>query len=169
MRSRPVLKPALAAIAIAAAASAPHGAMAQEAGIEGRRIAETIFATVDNAGAGQVHMGDIERFRRSVLAGMDSDGNGQVPYAEFSAWDPGVARVAEELGRSEAYTTASKIDFSIWDLDGDGNLNNREMRNAMARDFRRADLDDDGFLDKAAFIGGFTILVAMRAAIRPDL
>jgi len=39
----------------------------------------------------------------------------------------------------------------------------------MSHDFRRADLDGDALLTQAEFIGGFPIMVAMRAAIRPDL
>lgn len=39
----------------------------------------------------------------------------------------------------------------------------------MNADFRRADLDDDGVLLQQEFIQGFAVIVAMRAAIRPDL
>ena len=144
-------------------------AQGEAPGIEGRRIAETLFATVDVTGAGAFHTGDLEVFRRSVLAGMDADGDGSVPYAEFAAWDPGFARVAASMGRTEAHVTASKIVFAFRHLDGDGALQDREMRNALARDFRRADLDEDGFLSRDEFIGGFPVVVAMRAAIRPDL
>lgn len=140
-----------------------------EPGAEGRHIAETIFSSMDPAGRGTINMGDIETFRDSAFAGMDYDGDAQVTYSEFSGWDPGFARVAADLGRAEAYTTASKIIFAFWDRDGDGALTQREMRTAMSADFRRADLDDDALLTKAEFIGGFPIMVAMRAAIRPDL
>ncbi len=114
-------------------------------------------------------MGDVEQFRDSVFEGMDYDSNGKVTYDEFSAWDPGFAFVANEVGRAEAYTTASKIVFAFWDRNGNGELTAREMRFAMSADFRRADLDDDAFLTQDEFINGFPIMVAMRAAIRPDL
>jgi hypothetical protein len=39
----------------------------------------------------------------------------------------------------------------------------------MSHDFRRADLDDDARLTLDEFISGFPIIVAMRAAIQPDL
>lgn len=140
-----------------------------ELGTEGREIAEAIFDSMDSSGRGTINMGHIEGYRDSAFAGMDYDDNGKVTYAEFSAWDPGFARVAADLGRAEAYVTASKIIFAFWDRDGGGDLTQREMRTAMAADFRRADLDDDALLTKAEFIGGFPIIVAMRAAIRPDL
>ena len=40
---------------------------------------------------------------------------------------------------------------------------------AMSADFRRADLDEDALLTETEFLQGFPIIVAMRAAIRPDL
>lgn len=145
--------------------------MAQDdlVGKEGRLIGETIFASVDQSENGQIHMGDLEAFRSLVFAGMDSDDDGNVEYAEFSEWDPGFAYVAEQAGRKDAYTTASKIVFSFWDKNGNGKLTQREMRLAMNADFRRADQNDDALLSQEEFIQGFPIMVAMRAAIRPDL
>lgn len=152
-------------------ALAPAQALAQsdEPGAQGRVVGNAIFDTMDGAGRGAVHMGEIEEFRASVFLGMDGDENRRVSYEEFALWDPGFAQVAAELGRSEAYSTASKIIFAFWDRNGDGDLNDAEMRLAMTSDFRRADLDDDGLLTREEFIQGFPIMVAMRAAIRPDL
>lgn len=147
----------------------PAQAQSQEQGIEGREIGNAIFDTMDLAGRDSVHMGEIEDFRATVFLGMDGDENQRVTYEEFSLWDPSFAQVAAELGRSEAYTTASKIIFAFWDRDADGELDNAEMRLAMTSDFRRADLNDDGLLSREEFIQGFPIMVAMRAAIRPDL
>jgi len=167
MTLRP-LSPMLAALIF----TMPFTAQAQDAndlGIEGRFVGETIFESMDAGGHERVHMGDIERFRSSVFAGMDYDEDKKVTYGEFASWDPGFLFVAEEVGRTDAYTTASKIVFAFWDRDGDGEITEREMRLAMTSDFRRADLDDDAMLSKAEFINGFPIMVAMRAAIRPDL
>ena len=156
----------------AAALFAPMAATAQDTsalGIEGREVAETIFQSMDTTNRGKIHMGDIETFRESVFAGMDFDSNGKVTYDEFAPWDPGFLQVAQDVNRSEAYTTASKIVFAFWDRNANGELTDREMRFAMSSDFRRADLDDDGLLTQSEIIGGFPIIVAMRAAIRPDL
>lgn len=150
----------------------PLPALAQDAdatGAEGRVVGETIFASMDTAGRGTIHMGDLEQFRKSVFAGMDYNDDAKVTYEEFSGWDPGFAGVAEAVGRGDAYLTASKIVFAIWDRNGNGELTEPEMRLAMTADFRRADLDDDALLSRDEFIQGFLIMVAMRAAIRPDL
>lgn len=167
MKSR--FKCGLTAAALAMSPLAASGQVGGDLGIEGRYIGETIFEGMASGPDGTVHAGDLEAFRGSAFAGMDSDQNGRVTYREFASWDPGFARVAEDVGRMDAYTTASKIVFAFWDRDGDAELTEREMRIAMAADFRRADLDGDALLTKDEFIGGFPIMVAMRAAIRPDL
>jgi len=154
-----------AILALSAAATAAEA----QPGTEGRAVGETVFATIDATGRGAVHAGEIEAFRAAAFAGMDRDASGSVTYDEFAAWDPGFRQVAEAAGRGEAYVTASKIVFAFWDRDGDGAMTEREMRFAMTSDVRRADLDDDGLLTREEFIGGFPIMVAMRAAIRPDL
>lgn len=135
----------------------------------GRALAETLFATMDQTGRGAIHAGDLEGFRDSVFAGMDRDQSRGVTYDEFAAWDPGFRQIAAEAGRESEYVTASRVVFAFWDRDGDGTMTEPEMRGAMNADFRRADLDDDGLLTEVEFIQGFPIMVAMRAAIRPDL
>lgn len=159
----------LAAAAITFAIAPAHAQDQTDLGIEGRYVGETLFTSIDLSGTGHVHMGDLETFRASVFAGMDYDDNGSVTYEEFSAWDPGFADVADKIGRKDAFTTATRIVFAFWDRNGDKALSTREMRLAMSADFRRADIDDDALLSKAEFINGFPIMVAMRAAIRPDL
>lgn len=138
-------------------------------GREGRLIGEAIFDMVDKRQNGQVHLGDIEAYRDDVFVGMDENDDGMVNYSEFSQWDPGFLYVAEQVGRQDAYTPASKIVFSFWDKNGDGDISVREMRLAMIADMKRADQNDDAVLSKDEFISGFPIIVAMRAAIRPDL
>lgn len=165
-------RPAAPPLPIALFVMAPAALLAQgagELGLDGRAVGETLFETMDRTGSGAIHLGDIEAFRGSVFAGMDYDGNAKVTYDEFAAWDPGFALVAAEIGRKDAYTTASKIVFAFWDRNGNGELTEPEMRFAMTSDFRRADLDDDALLTQREFIDGFPIMVAMRAAIRPDL
>lgn len=43
------------------------------------------------------------------------------------------------------------------------------MRHAMIADFRREGTNDDAILTEDEFLKGFTIIVAMKAALRPDL
>ncbi|MEX3016971.1 EF-hand domain-containing protein [Gymnodinialimonas hymeniacidonis] len=157
--------PILTAALITAALSGPIAAQGQE----GRVLGETLFATIDTTNRGSIHAGDMEAFRDSVFAGMDSNGDRGVTYEEFTSWDPGFARIAEAEGRLDNFATASRVVFAFWDRDGNGEMTEPEMRFAMAHDFRRADLDNDGLLTPEEFIQSFPIMVAMRAAIRPDL
>ena len=137
------MKPHVKWLALAAAAAlVPLAAQAEDGsdlGIEGRKVGETLFETMDVAGRGKIHMGDLESFRSSVYAGMDYNDDRKVTYDEFAGWDPGFLFVAEGVGRKEAYTTASKIVFAFWDRNGNGELTEREMRFAMTADFRRAE------------------------------
>lgn len=166
---KPAVFAPLIAVAMITAPCATLSQTADDLGVEGRQVGETLFVSMDTTGRGAIHMGDLEEFRSSVFAGMDYDTNGRVTYDEFASWDPGFVFIAEDVGRMEAYTTASKIVFAFWDRNGNGELTEPEMRFAMTSDFRRADLDDDALLTMDEFIGSFPIMVAMRAAIRPDL
>ena len=152
----------LALLALPAAAQ-------DQSGLAGRALAETLFDGMDDSGRGRIDAGQLQTFRSSVFAGMDYDADGSVTFDEFADWDPGFRRVAEELGRGDAFTTALRIVHAFWDRDGDGGLTDAEMQFALSQDMRRADLDDDGFLTREEFLHGFAVIVAMRAAIRPDL
>ena len=156
-------------ILFAALVAAATPMLAQTDKTEGRLTAELTFASIDEAGKGFIDMGDMERFRESVFLGMDYDDDAAVTYPEFAAWDPGFFHIAAQDNKLDAMTTATKIVFSFWDRDGDGTITQSEMRFAVAADFRRADIDDDATLTEAEFINGFAIIVAMRAALRPDL
>lgn len=144
-------------------------AIADDTKTAGQRLAEATFASIDDEGKGYIHLGDMERFRSDVFDGMDYDGDLKLTYAEFAAWDPGFAQIAAGQGNPDAFTTATKIVFSFWDRNGDLVLNEAEMRFAVNADFRRADIDDDAVLTEAEFLQSFGIIVAMRAAIRPDI
>lgn len=155
------------AASITLAASPPT--LAQEATNEGRLTAELTFSSIDTASKGFIHQGDLEIFRSDVFASMDSNDDKKLSYEEFSLWDPGFSSIAESKGIADAYTTATKIVFAVWDRNGDGEMTTAEMRFAMNADFRRADLNDDAVLSENEFLQGFLIIVAARAAIRPDL
>jgi hypothetical protein len=144
-------------------------ALAQTDKPEGRLTAELTFASIDAGDKGYVHLGDMEQFRASVFAGMDYDEDRKLSFDEFAAWDPGFSTIAEDEGKSDALTTAKKVVFAFWDRNGDGLISEPEMRFAVNADFRRADLDGSSTLTEDEFIKGFAIIVAMRAALRPDL
>lgn len=156
---------AIALLLVAAA----NPSLADSHKTEGRLTAELTFSSIDRNANGYIHQGDLEVFRSDVFASMDSDENSRLTYDEFSAWDPGFSAIAEKTGKADAYMTATKIVFAFWDRDGDGAITESEMRHAMNADFRRADINDDAALSEDEFLKGFTIIVAMKAALRPDL
>ena len=144
-------------------------ALADSQKTDGQVTSELTFSSIDRHSNGYIHQGDLEAYRSDVFVSMDYDDNKRVTYDEFAAWNPGFSALAEERGKSDAYVTATKIVFAFWDRDGDGEITESEMRHAMIADFRRADIDDNAVLTEDEFLRGFTIIVAMKAAIRPDL
>ncbi|WP_424992143.1 hypothetical protein [Oceaniradius stylonematis] len=138
-------------------------------GTPGRDVAVTSFNAVDEDAKGYVHMGDMEKFRQGVFAGMDYDNDDRVDFAEFSAWDVGFEEAAVEEGKPEAIFTARRILFALWDRNGHGQLTQSEHRFALSQDFRRADIDDDSVLDQDEYLIGYSVNLVMRAAIRPDI
>ena len=145
------------------------GALADDHETDGHVTAKLTFASIDQHSKGYIHQGDLEIFRDSVFAGMDKNEDGAVTYPEFRSWDPGFSYLAEEKGKVENYNTAIRVVFAFWDRDGDGKISTAEMRHAMNADMRRADLNDDAVLTEDEFLKGFTIIVAVRAAFRPDI
>lgn len=83
-------------------------------------------------------------------------------------WDFGFSLVAEEQNKVLAYRTALKVVFSFYDRNGDGGITQTEHRKAVISDIQRADLNNDAVLSKSEFLGGFSILVAIRATLKPE-
>lgn len=141
-------------------------ASAQEVS-EGKELAKTSFDSVDQNGNGLIDMGESENFGGDVFVSMDYDENKRLSEEEFLNWDYGFVVLAEETDKELAYRTALVVVFSFWDRDGDGEISRAEHRQAVARDFENADLDGDLFLNEAEFFGGFSIMTAIRAALKP--
>lgn len=150
---------------VIAALAAPISAFAQES--EGRRLAELVFTGIDTTDRGHIDQGQFLAFGQDVFVSMDSDDSGQLSLKEFLSWDYGMRGVAEEAGREDAYETALRVVFAFWDRDGDGEISSAEQSHALKTDFRRADLNDNALLSKEEFLGGFTVIVALHAAINP--
>ena len=60
-----------------------------------------------------------------------------------------------------------KVVYGFWDRNGDGSITEGEHRKAIVADIERADLNGDAVLDKSEFLRGFSVLVAIRAALQP--
>ena len=140
--------------------------VAQEDG-GGRRLAQMAFAALDTADRGFVDQGEFSNFGGDVFVSMDSDENGQLTLAEFLSWDYGMEPLAQEAGREDAYETALRVVFAFWDRNGDNTISRTEHRQSLSFDFQRADTDNNALLSEDEFTGGFSVMVALRAAINP--
>ncbi|MBL1436031.1 MAG: signal transduction protein [Rhodobacteraceae bacterium] len=136
---------------------------------EGRMLAELSFETVDENGNGFVDMGESHDFGLSVFDSMDADEDELLSEAEFLGWGYGFHNIATERDKEQAYRTAMRVVFSFWDRDHDGQITRTEHRLAANNDFRRADLNNDALLSKEEFFGGFSVMVATRIALAPDV
>lgn len=132
----------------------------------GKELAELSFDAVDVNERGKVDLGEFINFGRDVLTSMDSDDDDSISQEEFLYWDFGFRVLAEEKDRVRAYEAAQKIVFDFWDRDGDNLVSKTEHLKAMTADFRRADLNDDAYLSKEEFLNGFSVIVAIQAALR---
>lgn len=159
------MKTALTTLTLAALMVLPGIAQAEDN--EGRRLAGLAFDSLDTAGRGFIDQGEYSNFGSDVFYSMDSDQNGQITLGEFMNWDFGMAAVAAEAGREVAYETALRVVFAFWDRDGDGGISRTEHRQSLNLDFIRADANNDAVLSEEEFAGGFSVMVALRAAINP--
>lgn len=161
------MKKIFAAALVASAVIAAPAAFAEEKS-EGKQLAEMSFASVDRGGKGWVHVGDMEAFRSDVFTSMDYDSSNGISLDEFLSWDIGFDSLAEQANKADAYQTAMKIVFAFWDLNNDGVISESEHRKSVAADFARADLNSDAILSETEFLNGLSIMVAIRAAMKPD-
>lgn len=135
---------------------------------EGRALAELSFDSIDGSDKGYLHQGDMEAGRSDIFASMDADESNTIELDEFIGWGYGFENIAEDANKLAAYKTALKVVYSFWDRNGDGKITQTEHRKAVIRDFNRADINDDAILNKEEFIRGFSVLVAIRAALKPE-
>ncbi len=162
-----MLRP-LAALTLSALIAAPLALPAQEVN-EGRRLAETMFESLDGSNRGFVDMGEYSTFGADIFFSMDTDQDTRISLDEFMSWDFGMRMVAEERDRVAAYETALRVVFAFWDRNGDGLISRTEHRQSLAQDFQRADIDNDAVLSRDEFLSGFSVNVALRAALDTTL
>ena len=135
---------------------------------EGRMLAELAFESVDVHGNGFIHQGDVEQFRGLLFTSMDSDESGRLTLDEWMGWDYGFRALAEETGKLDAYETALKVVFAVADANANGEVSQTEHRKFSLAGFLRADLNNDAILSEEEYLNGFTVLVALRAALKPE-
>lgn len=150
----------------AAMLSAATPIFAQEAS-EGRRIAEAAFTNLAGSDRGWIDQGTFTNFGGDAFAAMDYDQDLKLTLGEFLVFDTGMRAVAEDAGRLDNHDTAMRIVFAFWDRDGDGLVSKSEHTRSLSYDFQRADANSDARLELEEFTSGFTLMVALRAAINP--
>ncbi len=151
--------------ALTVAIAAPVAALSEEN--EGRQLAELAFKSIDGADRGFIDLGGYTNFGTDVFVSMDGDDSGKISLAEFMGWGYGMQPLAEKRDRADAYETALRVVFAFWDRNGDNQISKTEHRQSLISDFRRADTDNDAVLTEAEFLSGFSVMVALRAAINP--
>ncbi|MEO9825139.1 MAG: hypothetical protein ABJF50_12055 [Paracoccaceae bacterium] len=152
-------------LALAVLIATPLQVSAQEN--EGRRIAEDSFKFIAGSERGWIDQGTFLKAGGDVFAAMDYDQDLKLTLGEFLVFDIGMREVAEKAGRLDAHETAMRVVFAFWDRDGDGQVSSSEHKRSLSYDFQRADIDDNARLNLDEYISGFTVMVALRAAINP--
>ena len=86
---------------------------------EGRRLATLAFKSVDENQDGYASLEEQMRQAENIFVSMDADDNGILSWQEISTWGFGMEDVAQESGREQAYQTARKVVFDLWDRSDD--------------------------------------------------
>ena len=159
------MKTFVLALSVTAALSSPSFSIAQEG--KGRLLAEQAFQNIVGSDRGWIDQGGFLNSGGDVFAAMDYDDDQKLNLGEFLFFDAGMRDVAEQAGRLEAHETAMRVVFAFWDRDGDGLVSKSEHNRSLSYDFQRADINDDAQLELEEFTNGFTLMVALRAAINP--
>jgi len=135
---------------------------------EGRRLATLAFKSIDENQDGYASLEEQMRQAENIVVSMDADDNGILSWQEFSTWGFGMEDVAQESGREQAYETARKVVFDLWDRSDDWKLTEEEQRRGITADFFQADEDRDGRLSKMEMLKHSIINVTLRSALRLD-
>ena len=159
------MKTMLASAAISLCLS---GAVWAEDAPEGRLLAHSSFVSVDANENGFIEASEASEYGNDVFVSMDYDENGLLSEDEFTEWGFGFQTIAAEEGKELAYRTALRVVFSFWDGNADGGISRSELRQANIDDFKRSDRNGDGLMSKDEFLSHFSILVAIRAALKPE-
>jgi len=162
---RTIMKLSYISLALVAAISLPSSLTAQET--EGRRLALLAFNSIDSAERGFINQGEFTNFGSNVFYSMDYNDDDKLTLGEFLSWDFGMRELAQDVGREAGYDTAMRVVFSFWDRNGDNEISRTEHRQSVIVDFARADIDNDAIITEEEFTLGFSIMVALRAAINP--
>lgn len=133
-----------------------------------KELSGLAFQSIDNDGNGSVTSDEFSSFGDDVFSSMDSDSSDSLSLDEFYGWGFGMHNAAEDAGQSEAFKTAMRVVFALWDRNADSEVTVAEYRESLDLDFLRADLDQDKTLTETEYLSGFSVVVAAEAAIQPQ-
>ncbi len=153
------------AVMIIAAALFTTSAFGQS---EGERLASLAFKSVDENSDGFISMEEYQAFGALVFVSMDANDDGVLTFEEFGSWGFGMQNIAEDSKRVQAYETARKVVFDLWDRSFDWRLTRAEQRRGLASDFFSSDEDRDGRLSEEEFLRYSIYNVTLRSALRLD-
>ena len=135
---------------------------------EGERLATLAFKSVDENSDGFISMEEYQAFGLLVFVSMDANDDGELTFEEFGSWDFGMVNIAEDTGRVQAYETARRIVFDLWDRSFDWRLTRAENRRGHASDFFSSDENRDGRLSVDEHLRYSIYNVTLRSALEPD-
>lgn len=128
----------------------------------GLALAEAVATEVDVNGNGSAELREVLDYSREAFVAVDADGSGDVTFAEFETDIFGFRDLAEFRGRLQAYQTANRIAFDLFDRDNSGAVSLEEHELALANSVFYADLDGDSVLSRDEFLNGFIYFVVLR-------
>ena len=134
----------------------------------GRDLAALAFASEDSNEDGFVSLGEHQEQAINIFLSMDANDDGLLSWREFSFWEFGMELITDDSQRSQAYETARKVVFDLWDRSDDWKLTQKEQLRGITADFFQADEDRDGRLSKDEMLKHSIINVTLCSALRLD-
>lgn len=133
-----------------------------------KEISGLAYGSIDDDGSRAVTMEEFSSFGDDVFVSMDDDGSSSLSLGEFYNWGFGMHDAAKDTGQTEAFRTAMRVVFALWDRNADNQVTSEEYQQSLAFEFARADLDQDEALSEGEYLAGFSVVVAAQAAIHPQ-
>jgi Ca2+-binding EF-hand superfamily protein len=127
------MKSFLAAFALLAAGASP--ALAQS---DAQHILEAVFQSFDENHDGYVSTAEANRFIDKTFHDMDPKHTGRITPQAWMSFSFGLADLAADQGRSDAYDRAKAEIFKRWDVRGDHVLTLEDYRAGVLGDARKA-------------------------------
>lgn len=140
--------------------ASPMPAAARETG---RDLSDVHFADIDTSGIGLLDLGEVSAMAESIAYSADGDENDKISLDAFMALDFGYAYLADQEGAAEPYAAVKRVILAVPDLDGDMELDAREMRLGTRWSFERAGFDGNAMLTESEFLNGWTPIVMLKA------